>query len=89
MIEVFKTNVQDPGHAAMLIRLIHEFFPGYQANFDLHDCDRILRIKSAKGIVDPGAVINLLKTSGFSVEVLPEVLETSDHDRIIQKIADN
>ena len=50
MVEVFKTNVKDPHHAAMLIDCIHKSFDGYNANFDLEDCDKILRVKSASGI---------------------------------------
>lgn len=52
MIEVFKTNVSDSSHAAQLVDLIQECFRGHEANFDLHDCDNILRVKSSSGIVD-------------------------------------
>ena len=72
MIEVFKTNVCHPDHANMLIEQIHRTFMEYKANFDLEDCDRILRVKSATGQVQPSLLIGLLRDYGFQAEVLPE-----------------
>ena len=60
----------------MLTRLIHHIFPDYQANFDLDDCDRILRIRSSGAEVQPFYVIHLLMAAGFTAEVLPETVET-------------
>jgi hypothetical protein len=76
MIEVFKTNVHDHVHAKMLIEEIHETFIHYRANFDLEDCDRILRVKSSRGSVQPSFLINLLRNFGFKAEVLPDDLPT-------------
>lgn len=72
MIEVFKTNVNEPLQAALLVDNIHRTFEGYSANFDLDDCDNILRVASASGEVHTGAVIALLEDSGFVAEVLPD-----------------
>lgn len=71
MVEVFKTNVKDPGHADMLIAQIHKAFKDYKANFDLKDCDNILRIKCVTAPVQPVGVIELLKSLGFDAEILP------------------
>jgi hypothetical protein len=71
MIEVFSTNVTDPNHAAMLLDRIHEEFAHYQANFDLSDCDNILRVVSVAGLVDASTLINLLHRHGFQAAVLP------------------
>ena len=59
MIEVFKTNVNKPAQAEQLVQLIQQTFAGYNANFDLEDCDRILRIKS-RTLINSGEVIRLL-----------------------------
>ena len=72
MIEVFKTNVDHPIKAKMLIDAIHLRFDGCSANFDLDDCDRILRIASCTNPVHPAAVVALLKVFGFHGEVLPD-----------------
>ena len=71
MVEVFKTNVQHSDHAKMLIDEIHAVFQNYTANFDLEDCDRILRVKSSRSFVDSFRVLELVKTYGFDGEVLP------------------
>lgn len=72
MIEVFKTNVEDRDHARMLLDLIHHSFIGYKANFDLEDCDKILRVQCATGWVESSLLIDLLKDVGFHAEVLPD-----------------
>ncbi|HYG20497.1 MAG TPA: hypothetical protein VD816_16270 [Ohtaekwangia sp.] len=72
MIEVFKTNVVYRDHADLLLEQIHATFSNYAANFDLEDCDRILRIKSSKGPVECEAIIYLLKGFGFEAEVLTD-----------------
>jgi hypothetical protein len=70
MIEVFKTNVEDYQHASMLVDQIHKTFDDYRANFDLEDCDKILRVKCANGSIQPSVLINFLKDFGFNAEVL-------------------
>ncbi len=64
-------------HADQLLEQIHKSFPAYKANFDLEDCDKILRIKSESGMVQPMPVILLLKVSGFHAEPLPDELPSS------------
>ena len=73
MIEVFKTDVIDPNDASMLIFEIDNHFSGCTANFDLADCDRILRIKHPS-TVDPAALIELLGRFGYKAEVLSDEL---------------
>ncbi|GEO03463.1 hypothetical protein AAE02nite_11270 [Adhaeribacter aerolatus] len=72
MVEVFKTNVHHPGQAHMLLNQIHRLFKNYKANFDLDDCDKILRVKCDSGYIQPAALINLLQDFGFKAEVLPD-----------------
>jgi hypothetical protein len=70
-VEVFKTNVLHADEAKVLVGRIHASFRHYRANFDLGDCDRILRVTSAEFINVP-AVIAFLKQCGFEAEVLPD-----------------
>jgi hypothetical protein len=72
MIEVFKTNVTERDQANRLVDQIHKTFMDYKANFDLEDCDRILRVKAVSGRVQPSQLIGLLKDFGFHAEVLPD-----------------
>ena len=85
MVEVFKTNVTDPKHAEMLSEQIRISFGEYEANFDLEDCDRILRVKSSNGIVQPEPIIELLNVFGFHAQILPDDYPLSIIQSIINK----
>jgi hypothetical protein len=83
MVEVFKTDIRDGGHAVMLLDQIHKNFQGYKANFDLEDCDKILRVTCTTGTIQPYRIISLLKDFGCHAEVLPDDDEPSDAKRLI------
>jgi hypothetical protein len=72
MVEVFKTNVVDATRAEMLVEKIHHNFTYYKANFDLDDCDNILRIKSFTGQVQSSPLIHFLQEHGVDAEILPD-----------------
>ncbi len=74
MVEVFKTDVVELYQANMIIESIQKDFPSYKVNFDLSDCDRILRVECAAGSIDASEVITLLKKFKISAEVLPDNL---------------
>lgn len=73
MVEVFKTNVTQPETAAFLVAQISRLF-GYRVNFDLGDCDRILRVQSAGEAVHAAAVVEVVKDHGYHAEVLPDIV---------------
>ena len=75
MVEVFKTNVNDHDHANKLISQIHKSFFEYTANFDLEDCDKILRVKCTTGVIQSSLLIDLLKDFGFHAEILPDIVK--------------
>lgn len=78
MIEVFKTNVEDCDQSKMLIELIHSTFVDYKANFDLMDCDNILRIQSTNGEVQAHLLISLLQEQGVEAVILPDEVIATD-----------
>lgn len=45
MVEIFKTNVEDKSLAEMVIEILYLELPPCKINFDLDDCDRILRLE--------------------------------------------
>ncbi|MTH17221.1 hypothetical protein [Flavobacterium sp. LC2016-01] len=51
MIYVFKTSVDSPSKLESAAALLHEILPETLWNFDLEDCDNILRIDSELDIV--------------------------------------
>jgi hypothetical protein len=68
MIEVFKTNVQEFAQAQHLVVLLQRHFPGSRINFDLDDCDKILRVEGAHFITEK--VMVLVKEKGFQCNLL-------------------
>jgi hypothetical protein len=72
MVEVFKTNVRDQMHANRVLDQIHRTFSAYRANFDLEDCDRILRVKCTNGPIKVALLIYLLRKLGCHAEILPD-----------------
>jgi hypothetical protein len=70
-VEVFKTNVNTRRSANKLVNQIHKTFRQYSANFDLDDCDKILRIQCDEDVIRSGTLIIFLKDKGCFAEVLP------------------
>ncbi|KIC95745.1 hypothetical protein OI18_05585 [Flavihumibacter solisilvae] len=74
MIEVFKTDVRDAENAKLLVDRIHRQFDSYRCNFDLADCDNILRVLCTRDTVEAAEIIEFLRSHGFTAEVLPDEL---------------
>jgi hypothetical protein len=68
MVEVFKTNVQKSKQAKELIGLLRQYFPGSKINFDLKDCDKILRVEGNN--LMPRQVISIIRQYGFLCKIL-------------------
>lgn len=54
-IEVFRTNITHYKQAVNLKRELLASCPYYKVNFDLEDCDKILRIES-ETLIDPSHI---------------------------------
>ena len=68
MVEVFKTNVQKKTQSKMLLRILSEAFPSFKINFDLSDCDKVLRVKGEN--IEALRIMILVKKYGFKCEQL-------------------
>jgi hypothetical protein len=68
MVEVFKTNVEETELAAQLVSTLRIRFPFSKINFDLEDCDKILRIEDND--VCAKTIIELMNHSGYECELL-------------------
>ena len=62
-ISVFRTNVNNRQVSRQLVEAICSLDAVVACNFDLDDCDRILRVKREIGNVKD--IIGVLKTRGF------------------------
>jgi hypothetical protein len=68
MVEVFKTNVQKKTESKMLLSVLSETFPSFKMNFDLSDCDKVLRVEGED--MEALSIMILIKEYGFMCEVL-------------------
>lgn len=68
MVEIFKTSVEGQSESQLVIEKLQELFPAYTINFDLEDCDRILRIEHEA--IENEKIIALLTSQGYYCEVL-------------------
>ena len=64
MVHIFKTDVQHQQDADRIILALSKTYPGYEFNFDLEDCDNILRMKGAK--IKAITIINNLGVLGYT-----------------------
>lgn len=68
MVEVFKTNVTDTAESVWLVRELLLHAPKHRINFDLGDCDRILRVEGENICTD--SIIAIVKARGYVCEIL-------------------
>ncbi len=68
MVEVFKTNIQDTQIADFIVGELEKHFPSASINFDLSDCDNILRIEYHENVIEN--VLQLFGNLGHYRELL-------------------
>jgi hypothetical protein len=68
MVEVFKTNVQKKIQSKTLLCILSEAFPAFKINFDLSDCDKVLRVEGEN--METLRIMLLVREYGFACEVL-------------------
>ena len=68
MVEVFKTDVYEEERSVSIVQKLHEYFPGNKINFDLQDCDKILRIEEEN--IFSERIMELLNEEGHECEIL-------------------
>ena len=81
MIEVFNTNVRTEEQANLLLEQFQKEYQTYKINFDLEDCDNILRVECHNGHIDVNGILGIVKEFGFSAAILPDIpVSKSDID---------
>ena len=63
MIEIFKTNVESLSQAELIMSLLRQHVPAVEVNFDLEDCDNILRVKGETFCCKN--IVKILAANGF------------------------
>jgi hypothetical protein len=72
IVKVFKTDVQDQLVARHIILFLQQTFSHCRINFDLDDCDRILRIESHQGSIEETEIQLLITRCGHHCEPLQD-----------------
>ncbi len=67
-VEVFKTNIIQQNDAIALLEILYKICPKHKINFDLEDCDKILRVEGID--INAGQIILFLESNGFQCTVL-------------------
>ena len=68
MVEVFITDVKQPEEAVRVLLVLTEQFPLTRINFDLEDCDRILKVEGNNIVREK--IIELIILNGHQCDVL-------------------
>ena len=68
MVEVFKTNVIEADEARQVIHELLAHFPEARINFDLEDCDKVLRVENSS--IDVEKTVTVVNVIGYQCEVL-------------------
>jgi len=89
MIEVFKTNVTHQDEAAQIVDHIHSSLQHCVANFDLDDCDHILRVQGIREDTDCFRIMGLVKSYGYDAIVLPDDFDPLDAKALAHESAWN
>ncbi len=72
-ITIFITNVVKKRDSNFLVKELRRIIPNAKINFDLDDCDRILRIESlTQHIETTEDVISCLHSNGFNCKLLTD-----------------
>ena len=72
MVEIFKTNIINKEQTKRVINKIQEKFPYYKIDFDIEDCDKILRIENTNNEIDSEQIINVVSRLGFFIDILAD-----------------
>lgn len=63
MVTIFKTNIQKKQDAESVLNVLMQLFPNATINFDLEDCDNILRVEGTA--IQAVAIINNLENLNY------------------------
>lgn len=70
MVEIFKTNVVEQREADRLVEKLVHALPQARVNFDLWDCDKVLRIEHAH--IPVPLICELVNAEGYVCEEFRE-----------------
>lgn len=70
IVKVFKTDVRDQAAAKRIAQELESYIEESRINFDLDDCDKILRIESRESAIGDLEIQELVTKWGYRCEPL-------------------
>ena len=70
VVEVFKTNVSTISDANIVMKNLRMHFPSFRINFDLNDCDRILRVEGKACEIEIDKIAKIVMELNFKIELI-------------------
>jgi len=70
VVEIFRTNVSHASEANSITRNLRGHFPSCKINFDLDDCDRILRIEGRGCDINITSILEIVKAHHYDIELI-------------------
>jgi hypothetical protein len=68
MVEVFRTNINHVRQSKLLVKKLQQHFPQSSVNFDLDDCDKVLRVEGVN--ICPDMITMIVTRDGYVCEAL-------------------
>jgi hypothetical protein len=81
MVEVYSTDIKTEEMANRVLLHLLTKFPHYKINFDLEDCDKILRVESDTPSLAVEELTLILKNMNVTANVLSETSNTEKNFR--------
>ena len=72
MVEIFKTNVTNKRLANKVLKTLNESLPCHCFNFDMDDCDRILRAQTDGTPVQANKILQLVMEQAVEISLLED-----------------
>ena len=72
MVEIFRTNVKNKRLAGKVLKVLQAHLPAFNFNFDLDDCDRILRVQSNECPVECIKIIQIVKDHAVEISLFED-----------------
>lgn len=72
MVEIFRTDVKSKRLAGKILKALQLNLPAFHFNFDLDDCDRILRVQSNGLPFEYSRIMQIVRGHEVEISVLEE-----------------
>ena len=70
IVEIFKTDVSTISDANFIIKELRRHFPSFRINFDLNDCDKILRLEAKACEIEVHQIVKIVRKLNFKIELI-------------------